>query len=267
MTDGASRLGNGTQTALVSFAVRFRGVVLALACAISSYGLYALSSARYDVFPEFAPPQVVVQTEAPGLTPEQVEILVTRPIENAIDGVPGIESMRSTSIQGLSAITVVFVPGSDVYRARQLVNERLATSTAQLPQGVQAPAMTPLTSSASTVLIVGLTSKHRSPMELRTVSDWTVRPRLLAVPGVAQVTTFGGDIKSLQVQVRPDDLIRFRVGLNDVLGAARRATGVRGAGFIDPMAIVILGGLITSMALNLLVLPTLALRYGRFEAA
>ena len=185
------------------------------------------------MFPEFAPPQVAIQTEAPGLSPEQVEVLVTQPIETSVNGLAGVESMRSASIQGLSVVTVVFRPRSDIYRARQLVTERLAVAGSQLPQGVRPPAMTPLTSSASTVLVVGLTSDQRSLMDLRTIADWTVRRRLLAVPGVAQVSTYGGDVRSLQVQVRPEDLIRFRVSMNDVLVAARKATGVRGAGFVD----------------------------------
>ncbi|MCC2106899.1 MAG: efflux RND transporter permease subunit [Hyphomicrobiales bacterium] len=233
MTDGDLGTQAGPQAALVSFAIRFRGIVLALACALLGYGLYSLASAKYGVFPEFAPPQVAIQTEAPGLSPEQVEILVTQPIETSINGLAGVESMRSSSIQGLSVITVVFRPGSDIYRARQLVNERVAVIATRLPQGVQPPAMTPLTPTAGTVLVIGLTSDQRSLMDLRTIADWTVARRLLAVPGVAQVSTYGRDVRSLQVQVRPDDLIRFRVGMNDVLAAARKATGVRGAGFVD----------------------------------
>lgn len=233
MTDGDLGTHAGPQAALVSFAIRFRGIVLALACALLGYGLHSLASAKYGVFPEFAPPQVAIQTEAPGLSPEQVEILVTQPIETSINGLAGVESMRSSSIQGVSVITVVFRPGSDIYRARQLVNERLAVVAARLPQGVQPPAMTPLTPTAGTVLAIGLTSDQRSLMDLRTIADWTVARRLLAVPGVAQVSTYGRDVRSLQVQVRPDDLIRFRVGMNDVLAAARKATGVRGAGFVD----------------------------------
>jgi Cu/Ag efflux pump CusA len=233
LTENPQQTATGPQAALVRFAIRFKGIVLALGCALFGYGWFALSNAKYDVFPEFAPPQVAIQTEAPGLSPEQVEILVTQPIENSVNGLPGVESMRSGSLQGLSVITVVFQPRSDIYRARQLVAERLALVGSQLPQGVRPPAMTPLTSSASTVLVVGLTSDERSLMDLRTIADWTVGRRLLAVPGVAQVTTYGGDVRSLQVQVRPEDLIRFRVSMNDVLAAARKATGVRGAGFVD----------------------------------
>jgi len=226
-------LPSGPQAGLITFAIRFRGIVIALACMLLAYGGYSLGRVNYDVFPEFAPPQVGIQTEAPGLTPEQVEILVTRPIENAINGVSGVQKLRSTSIQGLSVVTVFFDPSSDIYRDRQVVAERLAVAAHQLPLGVQPPAMTPLTSSTSTVLVIGLTSQAQSLMKLRTIADWTVRPRLLAVPGVAKVVTFGGHSRSIQVQVHPDEVIRYNLSLNDVLAAARRATGVRGAGFLD----------------------------------
>lgn len=224
---------SGLQPALVGFAIRFRGIVLALALVLLGYGVLSVVRATYDVFPEFAPPQVGIQTEAPGLTPEQVEILITQPIENAVNGVPGVKTLRSTSIQGLSAVTVVFDPGSDIYRDRQVVAERLAVAAQQLPAGSSPPAMTPLTSSTSTILVAGLTADTRSLMDLRTIADWTLRLRLLAVPGVAKVAVFGGETRSIQVQVHPDALIRYGLGLNDVLAAARKATGVRGAGFID----------------------------------
>ena len=228
-----SSLPSGPQAAAIGFAIRFRGVIIALACVAVAYGLYGLSVARYDVFPEFAPPQVSIQTEAVGLTSEQVETLVTRPIEIVVNGLPGVKRVQSTSIQGLSVITVFFDPGTDIYRDRQVVGEQLAVAAQQLPAGVQAPAMTPLTSSTSLVLVAGLTSAKHSLMELRTIADWTIRLRLLAVPGVANVAVFGGDVRSLQVQVHPDQLIRYGIGLNDVLTAARAATGVRGAGFMD----------------------------------
>ena len=218
---------------LVGFSLRHPGVVIALALVLAAYGAYALGFAKYDVFPEFAPPQVVIQTEALGLAPEPVEVLVTQPIENAINGVPGIEALRSSSIQGLSVVTVTFQPGSDIYRNRQAIAERLANLNGQLPRGVQAPALTPLTSSTSIMLSVGLTSAKRSLMELRTLADWVLKPRLLAVPGVAKIAIFGGDVRELQVQVRPDLLIRYHLGLDDVLNATQLATGVRGAGFID----------------------------------
>ena len=218
---------------IVQFSLRFRGIVIALACVLAGYGIYAYTQADYDVFPEFAPPQVAIQAEAPGLAPEQVETLVTQPVENAVNGVEGIESLRSVSIQGLSLTTITFKPGSDIYRARQTVAERLAAVASQLPQGVPAPAMSPLTSSTSVMLMAGLTSEKRSLMELRTLADWTIKPRLLSVPGVAKVAVFGGEAKEFQIQVRPDRLVAFDLALDDVLAAARRATAVRGAGFIE----------------------------------
>lgn len=221
---------------LVAFSIHFRGVVLALSCVVVAYGLYTAWHARLDVYPEFAPPQVSVQTEAPGLSPEDVEQLVTRPIENALNGAPNLESLRSQSIQGLSVITAVFEERTDVYRARQIISERLSEVATQMPQGVMPPVMAPLTGATSLVLGVGLTSDTRSSMELRTFADWTLRPRLLGVPGVARVSIFGGDIRELQVQVIPDRLAAFNLSLNDVLIAARTATGVRGAGFIETPA-------------------------------
>lgn len=125
----------GLLAAIVHFSLRFRGVVIALACVLLGYCFFALEQANYDVFPEFAPPQVVIQTEAQGLTAEQVEVLVTQPIENAINGVAGIERLSSNSIQGLSVITVIFKSNSDIFRDRQVVAERLATLAGQLPQG------------------------------------------------------------------------------------------------------------------------------------
>lgn len=223
----------GLQAAVIAFSVRRRGIVAALACLLVGYGILALGRAEYNVFPEFAPPQVSIQTEATGLAPEQVEALVTRPIESAVNGVPGIDMLRSTSIQGLSIVTVFFKPSSDIYRDRQVVAERLAIAAQQLPQGVHPPAITPLSSSTSLTMVVGLTSDTRSLMELRTAADWTVRMRLLAVPGVSKVVVFGGEVRSLQIQVHPEKLVRYSVSFADVITAARQATGVRGAGFID----------------------------------
>jgi CzcA family heavy metal efflux pump len=223
----------GPQAAIIGFSIRFRGIVIALACILVIYGVYALGRAKLDVFPEFAPPQVSIQTEAVGLTPEQVEILVTRPIENAVNGVPGVQTLRSSSIQGVSVVTVFFASSSDIYRDRQVVAERLAAATQELPQGIPPPIMTPLTSSTSRMLVIGLTSQTRSLRELRDIADWTVRLRLLAVPGVASVTVFGADKRSIQIRVHPDELIRYGLALEDVVNTARRATGVRGAGFVE----------------------------------
>jgi CzcA family heavy metal efflux pump len=220
---------------LISFivrqSVRYPGVIVALALTIVAYGLFTLSRAHLDVFPEFSPAQVVLQIEAPGLSAELVETQVSQPVENALAGLPGLESLRSQSIPGLSVVHVFFPEGSDIYRNRQVVSERLTALTGQLPRGV-VPAITPLTSSASTVLGVGVTSDKRSMMELRTLVDWTLRPHLLAVQGVAEVNVFGGDIRQWQIQADAEKLRRYGLALEDVVAAARHATGVAGTGFV-----------------------------------
>jgi CzcA family heavy metal efflux pump len=223
----------GLQAGIIAFAVRFRGVIVSLAILLLAYGTLSLTRAKYDVFPEFAPPQVGIQTEAPGLTAEQVEVLVTQPIENAINGSPGVQQLRSSSIQGLSVVTVIFKASSDIYRDRQVVAERLAETAQRLPSTVQAPTLTPLTSSSSTVLVIGLTSEKRSLMDVRTLADWTIRLKLLSVQGVAKVAVFGGDVRSIQVQVHPDQLIRHGLSFDDVLTASKKATAVTGAGFLE----------------------------------
>ena len=218
---------------IVEFSLRFRAVILVLACIVIGYGLLVTGRAKLDVFPEFAPPMVTIQTEAPGLSSEQVEQLVTRPVENSINGVPNLETIRSQSIQGLSVITVVFSQDADIYRARQMIGERLAQITGSLPQGVAAPKMGALTSSTALFLSIGLTSTNRTQMDLRTFADWTLRPRLLGVAGVAKVDIFGGDVRQLQIQYKPDRLVAFGLSVDDVLAAAQKSTGVRGAGFVE----------------------------------
>ena len=220
-------------SAIVGFSLRHRGIVIALGIALLVYGWYTLQQSRYDVFPDFAPPRVDIITDAPGLSPEQVELLVTQPIEYAIYGVPGIDLMLSNSVQGVSSVSVTFHPSTQIYLARQLVAERLAYAAAQLPAGTGPPQMTPLTSSTEVVLMVGLTSKARSLLELRTVADWTVRPRLLAANGVANVGIWGGEVKQFQVQYSPERLLQYDLAVNDLLAHARLATGLRGAGFVD----------------------------------
>lgn len=219
-------------SAIVRFSIRFYGVIIGLASLAVIYGLYSLTQANLDVFPEFSPTQVVIQTESPGLSAELVEVLVTQPIENSIAGTVGIDMMRSQSMPGLSVVTIIFKEGTDIYRNRQAVAERLGTLSGQLPQGI-IPNITPLTSSASTVLGAGLTSNTRSLMELRTLVDWTIRPHLLAVNGVADVNVFGGDVRQFQIQVEPDKLVHYNLSLQEVLEAASRATGVRGGGYIE----------------------------------
>jgi CzcA family heavy metal efflux pump len=218
---------------LVERSLRYRGVVLVLATAALIYGAYRAAHAKLDVFPDFVQPQAVIQTEAPGLSPEQVETLVTQPLEGVIGGVAHVESLRSQSIQGLSIITVVFHEDVDVFIARQMITEQLGAVAGELPDGVNQPKLTPLTSSTMDLLKIGLVSDTKTLMELRAFADWTLRPRLQAVPGVASVGIMGGEVRELQIQIDPNRMMTLNLSLDDLIAAARQATGTRGAGFIE----------------------------------
>lgn len=218
---------------LVRFAVGQPVLVVLLALIMLIYGVYQLSHAALDIFPEFSAPRVVIQTEAPGLTAEQTETLVSQKIEKHLAGLIGLDSLRSESIQGLSVVTAVFREHSNIYQNRQWVGERLAMVMGELPTGVGPPVMVPLSSASSTVLTIGLRSDSKSLMELRDLVDWTLMPLLLAVPGVADVNVFGGDVRQLQIQPDFDKLRRHGLSLNDLLTAARQATDMRGTGFIE----------------------------------
>ncbi len=221
---------------LIEISLRSRNVVITVAIGFIFYGGYVTEHAKLDVFPEFVQPQATVQTEAPGLAPEQVEMLVTRPVENALNGAGDLDSIRSESIQGLSVVTAVFKEDTDIHLARQMLAERLAELSGNLPAGVQSPKMEPLTSSTMDLLKFGLTSDKLTPMELRTFADWTVRPRMLSVPGVAATKVFGGEVRQLQIQIKPDRMVALGISLQDIEQAAAAATGVRGAGFVETAA-------------------------------
>lgn len=218
--------------AIVRFSVRRPGVVLALSLVLAVHAVTRMFEARLDVFPEFAPAQVVIQTEAPGLPADLVESRVSTPIEAAVSGTRGIKELRSQSIPGLSVVHVIFDEKSDLFRNRQLVAERLATLGTLLPAGVT-PVITPLTSSASTLLGVGLTSDTRTAMDVRYLVDSVVRPHLLSVQGVADVNVFGGEVRQWQIQLDPARLRTLGVTLADVEQAARGAATVAGAGFVE----------------------------------
>jgi CzcA family heavy metal efflux pump len=218
---------------IVATALRYPWVIVGAAALLVVFGISTVINARYDVFPEFVPPQAQIQSEAPGLAPEDVERLVTQPLENAINGGANIESVRSESIQGLSAITVTFTEGTDIFRDRQLLAERVAEVAPSLPAGVRTPILAPMTSSTMDLLKLGFVSHTMSGMELRSLVDWTIRPRMLAVPGVARAIVYGGGRREIQVQVDPARLAALGVSLSEVSAAAQAATGIRGAGFID----------------------------------
>jgi CzcA family heavy metal efflux pump len=218
---------------IVYFSLKFRGVIIALSCVLLGYGLYVAANSKLDVFPNFVPPQVVIETEAPGLSPEQVEVLVTRPIENTVNGLGDMESLRSESIQGLSVITAIFKEGTDIFVARQMLAEKLTETAGELPTSVRTPRMSPLTSATMDLLKIGLVSDKLTPIQLRTLADWTVKPRLLSVPGVARCIVFGGEVRQLQILVKPDRLMAYDLSISDVMSVAKLSTGVMGAGFVE----------------------------------
>ncbi len=218
---------------IVRFSVRYYGIVIALAILLLVYGVFRLSNAGLDIFPEFSPKQVIIQTESQGFSAEQVEVLVTQPIESAISGLIGLDYLRSESIQGLSIVTATFAEDTDIYLNRQMVSERLSSVGTLLPEGVGTPVPVPLASSSATVLTIGVRSDSMDMMELRSIVDWTIVPQVLSVSGVADVNVFGGEIKQLQIQIKPEKLRRYGLGIAEVIEAASQSTAIKGAGFIE----------------------------------
>lgn len=218
---------------VIRWSIRHHWLVILGCLAFAAFGGVYASGASQDIFPPIAPAETILQTEAPGLVAEQVDRLVTQPLENVLLGSTGVGAVRAESIQGLSVIRVQFAPGSDPLQVQQFVSSRAAGAARDLPAGVQAPRIEPLTSRAGEILKIGFTSAKLTPMQLRNVIQWAVRPRLLSAPGVARVTVYGGEVRRIEVQARPGDLSDSDLGLLDVVRAVERATSVTGAGFID----------------------------------
>ena len=201
---------------IVGSSLKFRYLVIAIGVGLIYFGAQRLKDLPVDVFPEFAPPRMEIQTICLGLSPAEVESLVTVPIENALNGVPGVEFLRSKSVPQLSSVTAIFKPGIDELRARQLVAERVAVAATGLPTWAAPPHMMPPLSSTSRVMKIGITSENRSVMDLSMLAYWTIRARLLGVPGVANVAIWGEQLKMLQVQVDPDHLATLGLTLDQV---------------------------------------------------
>ena len=218
---------------VILWSLRNRIVVLLLACLLIIFGIRAAINAPLDVFPDFAPPQVVIQTEAPGFSSVEVEQQVTLPLENSLNGTSRLANIRSSSSTGLSVITCTFEDDIEIFRARQLVTEKLNLVSAHLPPGVEEPQISPISPPVGIILKISLTSSSVSPMEMRSIADWTIRPRLLGVRGVSQVTIFGGEVKQYQVLVRPDRLSEYGLSLSDVRAAAAGANENSAAGFLQ----------------------------------
>lgn len=206
---------------LIRWSISNRWVVNLLALIWLLLGIYSTFQMPVDVFPDFAPIQVVVLTEAPGFAPEEVENVVTRPLEVGLNGTANVKVVRSISTIGLSVITIIFHDGTNIFTARQLVSEKLQGARGKLPAGVKEPVLAPITTAAGDILKIGLYSTgSTTPMELRTLADWSIRMRLLAVGGVSNVVVIGGEVKQYQVLVDPNKLRQYDVTLAQVLEAA-----------------------------------------------
>lgn len=218
--------------ALLRVALRNRLLVLLMAVLLLFYGTWTAMQLPVDVFPDLNRPNVTLMTEAPGLAPEEVETLVTFPLETLLNGLAGVKRIRSSSGIGLSVIYVEFDWGTDIYRARQLVAEKLPLANGRLPQNLT-PVMAPISSIMGEILLVSLQGKTTSPMEIRTQADWVVRPRLLAIPGVAQVIPIGGEVRELQVWVATAKMQQYGISLQEVEKALASTSSNTTGGFLE----------------------------------
>jgi HME family heavy-metal exporter len=219
--------------AVIRFSLQNRLLVAAVSVFLLIYGSWQAYRLPIDVFPDLNRPRVVIMTEAPGMAPEEVETLISFPLETALNGATGVQDVRSSSGVGLSVIYVEFDWGTNIYNDRQIVNERVALVTDQLPE-IAKPQLAPISSIMGQIQIVGMYSvdNKTSPMELRTLADWVVRQRLLTIPGVSQVIVMGGERKQFQVLVDPDKLLRFGVTLNEVKTALRESNQNTAGGYL-----------------------------------
>lgn len=206
---------------IIHFSLQNRLMVLVASVLLMVGGTYMAFHTEVDVFPDLNAPTVVVMTEAGGMAAEEVERLVTFPIETAVNGATDVRRVRSSSTTGFSVVWVEFDWDTDIYLARQIVSEKLSTVSGSLPDNVSQPVLGPQSSILGEVLIVGLTADSTSMLDLRTLADWTVRPRLLSTGGVAQVAVLGGDIKEYQILIHPDRMKHYGVSLSEVMAATR----------------------------------------------
>ena len=220
-------------TWLVSSSLHLRVIVLALSILLIVFGIRTLENTALDVFPEFAPPMVEIQTEAPGLSTEEVESMISMPIENALTGAPWVKTIRSKSVLGLSSVVLIFEEGTDLIRARQLVQERMAAEASRLPTVARTPVMMSPHSSTARVLKIGISSEKLSQMEMTELARWTIRPRLMSISGVANVAIWGQRDRQFQVLVDPDRLRLHGVSLDQVVKASTDTVSLSGGGFVD----------------------------------
>ncbi|MDR1680841.1 MAG: CusA/CzcA family heavy metal efflux RND transporter [Prevotellaceae bacterium] len=206
---------------IIQFSLNNRMLVLVVSLLLMMAGAYTATNMEVDVFPDLNAPTVVIMTEAKGMAPEEVEQLVTFPVETAVNGATDVRRVRSSSTTGFSIVWVEFNWGTDIYRARQIVSEKLAVVRDALPSNVENPTLGPQSSILGELMIIGLTADTTSLQDLRTLADWTIRPRLLSTGGVAQVTVLGGDIKEYQILLNPEKMKHYGVGLDEVIAGVR----------------------------------------------
>jgi cobalt-zinc-cadmium resistance protein CzcA len=217
---------------LIRWSVTNRVIVIILSLVLVAGGLSAMQRLPIDAVPDVTNVQVQVLTKAPALGPEEVEKFITTPIELAMSGLPDLEEVRSTSKFGLSAVTVVFADGTDIYFARQLVNERLAAAKDDIPEGYGDPELGPISSGLGEIYQFEVRGDGKTAMELRTILEWEIAPRLRAVPGIIEINAFGGELKTYEVQLRPDDLVRHDVAIDDVIAALERNNANAGGAYL-----------------------------------
>ena len=206
---------------IISYSLHNRLLILFAAILLFFTGSYTAMKMEVDVFPDLNAPTVVIMTEAPGMAPEEVERLVTFPVETAVNGATDVRRVRSSSTTGFSVVWVEFNWGTDIYRARQITSEKLAVMSESLPANVGTPTLGPQSSILGEVMILGITSDSTSLQDLRTLADWVIRPRLLSTGGVAQVTVIGGEIKEYQILLDPARMKHYGIGLNEVMNTTR----------------------------------------------
>jgi len=212
---------NGLLNGIIRFSLNNRMVILVIAALCLVAGIYLTRHTEVDVFPDLNAPTVVVMTEAEGMAPEEVERLVTFPIETAVNGATNVRRVRSSSATGFSIVNIEFDWGTDIYKARQIVSEKIAMVGADLPENVGNPTLGPQASILGELMIIGLTADTTSMQDLRTIADWTIRPRLLSTGGVAQVAVMGGDIKEYQILMDPGRMRRHGVSMDEVIYAVK----------------------------------------------
>ena len=212
---------NGLLNGIIRFSLNNRMVILVIAALCLAAGVYSTMHTEVDVFPDLNAPTVVVMTEAEGMAPEEVERLVTFPIETAVNGATNVRRVRSSSATGFSIVNIEFDWGTDIYKARQIVSEKIAMVGADLPENVGNPTLGPQASILGELMIIGLTADTTSMQDLRTIADWTIRPRLLSTGGVAQVAVMGGDIKEYQILMDPGRMRRHGVSMDEVIYAVK----------------------------------------------